>query len=386
MENQHLDKLIEKYILKTATVEEQQELLDWYNGHNDIEVMWSSDQLNEEVLVKRRLLANINERIQPKAKSISLWPRIAAVAAAVAMIVFGVWFFNSDKILRDALDDKSVVQNDVAPGKNGATITLANGKVIQLSDAKTGVVIGEDLKYSDGTEILRSALNDKKLDDKGGVLSSRVSRDLVASTAKGQTYQFTLPDGTKIWLNSDSKLDFPSNFRSVKQRIVKLTGEGYFEVAKDRAKPFIVESRGQEVEVLGTKFNINSYADEPSVATTLVEGSVKVTSSGKPVLIKPGEQALNKATGITVSKVNIDNVTDWQSGDFYLNKVPFKEAMRKIARWYDVEVVYADDLPADIESNGYLSRDTKLSVVLKAIEKSGQVHFRVENRKIYVSK
>jgi transmembrane sensor len=204
MENQRLDELIEKYILKTASIEEQQELLDWYCAQNDSEVMWSSDQLNEEVLVKRRLLANINERIQPKAKSISLWPRIAVAAATVALIVLGVYFFIAPR--HPEFISGSPLANDIKPGKNRATLTLANGKTIMLSDAKTGVVVGNELKYNDNTAVM--SVNGRhpefisgSQNRKGGDPGLRRD-DVVMSTPRGGTYQVILPDGSKVWLNA----------------------------------------------------------------------------------------------------------------------------------------------------------------------------------------
>ncbi|MBS1565048.1 MAG: DUF4974 domain-containing protein, partial [Bacteroidetes bacterium] len=133
-------------------------------------------------------------------------------------------------------------------------------------------------------------------------------------------------------------------------------------------------------------FNINSYPDEKNVATTLIEGSVRVTGETSPIVIKPGEQAVNNGRQILVTRANIDNVIDWRSGDFYLNRLDFRVAMRKIARWYDIEVIYDASVPANIESGGWISRSKPLSAVLHAMERTGQVHFKVEGKKVYVSK
>jgi len=194
-------------------------------------------------------------------------------------------------------------------------------------------------------------------------------------------------------MNSASSITYSAMLIAHVSRRVKLEGEAYFEVAKDKAHPFVVESRGQEIEVLGTHFDVNSYADEPAVTTTLLEGSVKVTSfssssreARQTRVIKPGEEALNNGSGITVTAANIENNTDWIQGDFFLNHVNFKTAMRKIARWYDVEIIYDASVPDDMESGGWISRDRNLSSVLKLIESSGLVHFKVEGRKIYVTR
>jgi ferric-dicitrate binding protein FerR (iron transport regulator) len=167
---------------------------------------------------------------------------------------------------------------------------------------------------------------------------------------------------------------------------VALTGEGYFEVAKDRSHPFIVEAAGQQVEVLGTHFNVNSYADEPVVATTLLEGSVKVSAAASARTIVPGEQARSSGGGISVARVNTGQVVDWKDGDFNLEGVDFRAAMRKLGRWYNVEFVYDRSVPGDIEAGGWISRSSPLSAVLKSIENSGQVRFKIEGRKVLVFK
>ena len=433
--------LIAKHLTGAHSADEQQSLDAWLKeDENHVQLfnrivaheslaaaLIEMEQVNTELA-----LANVKSRISTLAerKPIRLWPRVAGIAAAVAMVVFGVWFFNyRGEILRDALDDKSVVVNDIAPGKNGATITLANGKVIQLSDAKSGVVIGDDkLAYNDG-EILRDALDDKnnnhknnndnKLDDKGGILSSRVSRDLVASTTKGQTYEFTLPDGTHVWLNADSKLEFPSQF-SGKERKILLEGEAYFEVAKNKKLPFIVESGGQRVEVLGTHFNINAYQDEGSIKTTLLEGSVSVRHAefssasrnrkanmqgvnsragvlkqvqdddrfmqdGEAVVLKPNQQAIMTGNKLDVIIANIEQTIAWKNGMIVFQKQSLQDIMRGISRWYDVEVVYEPGLE-NILFTGSISRFKDISSVLHILELTGKVHFKIEGRRLTVMK
>ncbi len=311
---------------------------------------------------------------QTSAGQIKLWPRIAGIAAAVAILVLSIYFFNA------AYRSGSTNQNeyakgyaDIKPGKNGATITLASGKVIKLSDYQSGVVIGNDhLAYTDGSAVATESESNFR------------DERLTATTTKGQTYIFTLPDGTKVWLNADSKISFKQQFTK-KTREVLLEGEAYFEVAKDKRHPFIVATKGQEIEVLGTHFNVNSYRDEPRTATTLLEGSVKVKVGKAQKIIKPGEQALNSSGVISVRQTDVDNVVDWKNGDFNLNHIEFKTAMRKIARWYDMDVIYDDSVPDNMESGGWISRDKPLSAVLKSIESSGLVKFKVEGRKIYVT-
>ncbi|SMC55113.1 FecR family protein [Pedobacter africanus] len=374
--NEYLDQLIDKYFSGTATLEERSLLERAYSdaaikSHFDEGKDEHSDRLDgllstnyEELILRIR---------SGKAKRISLWPRIVAAAAAVAVIVIGLIFF---KALRypDALSGSQIVKNDILPGKNTATLTLANGKSIVLSDAKSGVLVDDDkLSYNDGTALLQ---HDRSL--------HAGERSMTLSTPRGGTYQITLTDGTKVWLNAASSLTYTARLTRGGQRRVTLNGEAYFEVAKDKSRPFVVESNGQEIEVLGTHFNVNSYKDEPGITTTLLEGSVKIKAGSKHKIIKPGEQAINNSGVIAVRQTDVDNVVDWKNGDFYLNHIEFKTAMRKIARWYDMDIIYDESVPDNMESGGWISRDKPLSAVLKSIESSGLVKFRVEGRKIYV--
>jgi transmembrane sensor len=343
----------------------------------------------------------IYSRLPGPGREVRLWPRIA-VAAAVALIVLGVYFFNyrNGEILKQVQDD--VVVNDIAPGKNTATLTLANGKTINLSDTKTGVVVGEELKYNDGTD-----LNGRHPE----LVSGSPPLQLTASTPRGGTYIITLPDGTKVWLNADSKLEFPSKFGKNEQRIVRLSGEGYFEVTKNKRMPFIVISKGQEVEVLGTHFNINAYGDEVAVKTTLLEGSVKVSSflaspssrreerslghansrdSSIPrndVVLKPNQQSvLSGSNRIAVKEVDPEVAVAWKEGLFIFDDEALEGIMRKLALWYDVEVVYGNENLKQRIYGGSVSRFGNVSTVLRMLEKAGDVHFRVEGKKIFVSK
>ncbi|WP_316812189.1 FecR family protein [Pedobacter heparinus] len=313
-----------------------------------------------------------NFGIEPK--KIKLWLRIAVAAAAIAALTLSVWLYTSDH--RESISG-SPYANDIAPGKIGATLILDNGKKIRLNNAANG-----ELAKEAGVEITKSADGQLIYEIKSSNAENNKMNTL--STAKGETYIVTLPDKSKVWLNAASSLTYAATLIQHGVRSVKLEGEGYFEISKDKAHPFVVESRGQEVEVLGTHFNVNAYADEPMIATTLLEGSVKVSADNKNQIIKPGEQAINNGNSIQVSKANIENITDWKAGDFSMNRVNFKTVMRKISRWYDVEVIYDPSFPEDIESGGWISRNNKLSVVLKLIESSGQVHFKVEGKKIYV--
>ncbi|WP_449436325.1 FecR family protein [Pedobacter steynii] len=419
MENQHLDELIEKYILKTATIQEQQELLDWYNTQNDVETAWLSGQLKEEVLVKKRLLLNINKRIQPK--SIKLWPRVAAAAAILLVAGAGVFFYTNTLRHPDAGQDPAIVnQNDIAPGHSGATLTLANGKKIRLSDASQGELAKEGgvviSKSGDGQvvyEILKQVQDDES-----------ANKTNTLTTAKGETFQVKLPDGTSVWLNAASTLTYPASFASLKQRNVELSGEGYFEVAKDKTKPFIVKTNKQEVQVLGTHFNINSYADEPNTKTTLLEGSVRVAYAPRhpehsrhpefisgsrtgettlqdrdpdpqPVLnsfqyqddgivLAPNQQAVLANNRIKVTTVEANDAIAWKNGYFMFNTETLEEVMNKVARWYDVNVQYQSPDVKKVKFSGTMSRYNNISQILKKIASISNVTYSISGKTVFL--
>ncbi|RKR83985.1 FecR family protein [Mucilaginibacter gracilis] len=326
----------------------------------------------------RKVLAGISEipHRPVKGRWLHLWPRIAA-SAAIVIIVSGLYFYSKNNQLSHKIHPAYV--NDISPGKVGATLTLANGKEIKLSETSNGEIAKEA-----GVSISKSANGEVVYKIKSN--NNDPNKTNTLTTAKGETYLLILPDHSKVWLNAASSLTYSANLMDHGKRRVTLKGEGYFEIAKDKVHPFIVKSNDQEVEVLGTHFNVNAYPDEYGIATTLLEGSVSVRSGRNFRMIKPGEQALNTGSSINVSEANIENVTDWKGGDFFLNHINFKVAMRKIARWYDVEVIYDASVPNELESGGWISRNNKLSEVLSAIEASGQVKFNIEGRKIRVSR
>lgn len=367
-------ELIKKYTEGTASPEEiallESRYIQWNKNKERVhtkEMLSASEQI---MWSKIRSRVNMDKAVRQR----TLWPRIA-IAAALATIIFGagLFYYRSD----NKNDRASTYANDIAPGKNGATLTLANGQKILINDALAGNIATQSgvkiSKTEDGQIVY-------ELTDSG---SGELAYNTL-STTRGEQTQVRLPDGTLVFLNAASSLKYPVSFAKLDKRKVELAGEGYFQVAKDKKHPFVVESRGQEVEVLGTHFNINAYHEEPAVATSLIEGSVKVTAGGEPRVLRPGEQGLTDGGAVKVVKANMDNVIDWKDGDFNLNDTDFKTAMRKLSRWYDIEVVYDKSVPDDIESGGWISRNSKLSSVLKLIENSGLVKFRIEGKKVYV--
>jgi len=386
MQKEEIQLLVKNYLNGVATAEELERLSDWYGSASDENVEWFAEVEREEELLKVSMYANIERKIgkqeigkqgigergigerEHSGSILKLWLRIA-VAAAVAMIVFGVWLFNSRYGDGNVKPQTAAYANDLAPGKQGATLTLGNGKRIALSEAKNGVVVGKDLEYNDGTKVAGEELGSAMV-------------EVTAETARGQTYSFTLPDGSKVWLNADSKISFPSQFKEGQRRIM-LEGEAYFEVVKDQVHPFVVGTSlsgkrgGQEVEVLGTHFNINSYTNEPDIKTTLLEGSIKISSGSQNRIIKPNEQAIAGRGSIEIREVTAEDAVAWKNGYFQFNGDNLESIITRIARWYDISPVWQDETLKQEVFLGTVSRYEKISKVLHMLERTGTVSFSV---------
>lgn len=365
LSEEDLQRLIE---LKTL-VDETSDAFGLYQSF-DIDQKW------EELRGQGISRGLTQPRPNVKQMTFKSWQRIVAAAAIVVLIIgAGLLYFKLNSGQKQLAHN-----NDISPGKIGATLTLANGKKIKLDDAANG-----EITTDAGISVRKTADGQLVYLIKGSTGNEHQINTL--STTNGETYGLILSDKSKVWLNAGSSLTYSTNLNIDGKRRVKLEGEGYFEIAKDSAHPFVVESKGQEVEVLGTHFNINAYEDGPAIATTLLEGSVKVsTDTHISKIIKPGEQALNNHHAIHIIDVDVEQMTAWKDGGFALSGRNLKTAMKEIARWYNVDVLYDSSVPNELETGGWISRDNELSKVLKLIESSGQVRFKIEGRKIYVSK
>lgn len=296
------------------------------------------------------------------------WRSYAAAAVALIILALGAYYYQYQFTLKPRQQGQQLTEG-IHPGSNRATLTLANGQTVNLSEAQTGIIVGDGISYLDGSAVLHEQVNDLK--------NEAIVR-LKLNTPKGGTYQLTLPDGTKVWLNAASTLKYPSRFIG-KERIVELEGEAYFEVSKqssidDRSKriPFFVRTSSQTVQVLGTQFNIAAYPDEPAVKTTLVEGKVLVTpitDHWAPTTIQPGEQATTHGATIDISMVDTKQYTAWKDGRFHFRRTPLEEVMRQVSRWYDVKVVYSRGIPNETFT-GKVSRSASLAELLDILRLS----------------
>lgn len=336
------------------------------------------DDSAKKLLERIRETINIEER-PAKIIRFNFWKRVAAAAIIILGASTFFLFLNKGKKEIAKTDRVTPYQNDVAPGGNKAVLILADGSTIVLDSVQNGT-----LSQQGNTKVLK--LDNGELAYSASGNSTEILYNTV-STPKGGQYNLTLADGSKVWLNAASSLRFPASF-SGSERKVELTGEAYFEVAKNPAKPFKVSMIGKgEVEVLGTHFNINSYVEEATINTTLLEGSVKVTglSANGSRLITHGQQAQLAANGhINVRKqVDIEEVMAWKNGKFQFGEsADIATIMRQIARWYGVEVEYKGTVTEHI--GGTISRDVNVSKVFEMLEMTGSVKFQVNGRKVTV--
>lgn len=366
--------LLQKYNQGICTQEEIAWLESWYLQLNEKDkASLSRTELDEERSAIWAAVENQTHEIT----STKLWPRIAAAASVLLVLGTGLFFYKADQTpSMPKLAKTSIYKNDIAPGGVKATLTLADGRKITLDGAKNGALAQETgitiTKAADGQLIY--TVSDSK--------SKNAFAFNTISTPKGGQYQVRLPDGTEVWLNAASSLKFPVSFSNSKQRKVELEGEAYFEVAHNKQQPFIVKTNRQDVEVLGTHFDVKSYADEPVTKTTLLEGSVRLNGS---TMLKPGQQGLSKGNSLNVKQVDVDEELDWKNKQFILNDEDLQVVMRRLARWYDVEVVYEGE-PADVQFVGVVSSTRNISGVLKLMERTGKVHFKIEGKKITVLK
>ena len=390
MEYKRAQSLLNKYLEGNCSPEEIDLVESWYLKETDHPPTFQTEpdyiELQKSIWKSIEKENNKTRKLVPQYK----W----AVAATVFIMLSVGLYYLVNTINAPVQSTADFVHNDIAPGGNKAFLTLADGKRIALDDVQNG-------KIADQTGVSISKTADGQLIYTASEsLKSTVQAVLAANfntieTPKGGQYQINLPDGTKVWLNAGSSLRYLAQF-AVAKREVELKGEAYFEVAKKTVNgkrlPFVVKTSTQEVEVLGTHFNINSYQEEGYTRTTLLEGSVAVhpistngnTLAGKT--IKPGEQSMLNASGLQVATVDTEQVLAWKEGFFMFDDENLQSIMNQVARWYDVEVTFKDNSLKTKEFSGTVSRFGNVSQVLKKLELTGSVHFKIEGRRIVVMK
>lgn len=379
-DNKAIEKLYYKYIDGSLSAEE---LLAWIEAFQDPK---------NEKLINKLIEQNFNTRITEKNSKeaqlafnrfkktiglkktkiwklpLSYWKSAAAVLLIGTLITVSYQYYNKAKEQHNFATE---VQHDILPGSNKAILHLKNGQQIALN-ASGELIIGAT-----------------GMQDGNGNLVTATNNELTIQTIEvplGGQYQIRLTDGTKVWLNALSKLSFPTVFKDNK-REVSLEGEAYFEVAENKTKPFFVHTDIQKVAVLGTSFNINSY-DRQNHITTLISGSLAVSSHGQQVLLTPGTQSQIQGSKLLKQTVDTEVISAWKDGLFVFTKEPLESIIKKLERWYDAEFVFqpgAESLKTKTFS-GSLSRDSNLSEIINLFKITESINFEINGRRVFINK
>jgi len=390
MNNQQLLNLLNRYMNKEASAEETHELFDYINDPLNAQQVKEvlGDTLNQET--EERALPGYRQQLildrifdhqslpEKKFKHRALrWVKLAA--AVLLFVLPGIYFLKTNRPKPTALAAiTKPKQIDVQPGGNKAILTLGDGSQIVLDSARNGL-----LAHQGNTKVVKSANGHIAYNTTATGNAAPIYNTM--TTPRGGKYDLQLADGTKVWLNASSSISYPIAFSGTERRVT-ITGEVYFEVAKNKAMPFKINVNGQEeVQVLGTHFNIMAYSDEASVKTTLLEGSVKIIKNKMTGMLKPGQQAQLATDGklSITDDADINAVMAWKNGQTLFVNEDIKTIMRRVSRWYDIDVEYQGDMPGRLFTGG-ISRESNLSVLLKVLELN-KIHFKMIGKKLIVS-
>lgn len=394
---QRLQILFDKYARGQASPEELHEFWQLLAAtdkdgllFDDLKVWWDkyegSDDLSAGVdgaKTLKRVLAGASRQEtdyigihhRPGRRTRQMW---AAAAAACLLIAFAAWFYfqrQGKELLPVAKIANPAYHNDVLPGVKGATLTLADGSVVQLDSA------GNGLHLTQGNAQVSAANGTVVYSGESAATSTAYN---TLTTRKGQQYPLRLSDGSLVILDAGSSITYPVTFQD-KNRVVKVEGQAWFEIARDTARPFIVQHRNKQVQVYGTHFNVKAYDDEPDLRVTLAEGSIKVSNGTVSQMLVPGQQAIlsKSGDGIRVdANADIEETIAWKNGLFEYKSKDLTHVMRDVARWYDIEVVYDGPKPTDTFTGG-ISRAVTLTELLTILEMS-RIHFKLDGRKLTV--
>lgn len=394
MEHKHnLEELFARYIKNKCTEEEVRFLLESLQSEDNKVLLEEliDASIKEAVPEKFIVQPEVQQRIADARKAIHqktilkktpvkllLWNKAFAAASIILCIGAALYFYTTkEPVKKPAVKTAAIVQ-----GGDKAILTLSDGSTISLTDKPDGNISNQSgitiTKTADGEIVYKTQ---EVLADNSNPVNQEKYNTI--STPRGGKFSVVLPEGTKIWLNAASSVSYAATFS---ERSVVLTGEAYFEVARNKDKPFKVVTGNQTIEVLGTHFNVSSYPDEPLIKTTLLEGSVRVKGKAEAVL-KPGEQSQtnHNADSFNIINVDPDGEIAWKNNLFFFENESIKEIMLQIARWYDVDIVYKDDV-SDKKVWGSITRFSEISKVLGILELTGKIHFKVEGRRIIVMK
>ncbi|NSL87265.1 FecR family protein [Chitinophaga sp. Mgbs1] len=391
MQEQRIRYLLQQRLSGAATTEEEAALYALLedDGNRDLfmdaltELMWESPAgeagKDTDVWLQEVITADKSTSVpgSPRLRRMQGYSGLlaAAVLTGILFITGWWWLRHAASVPGQALPVAQRYRNDVAPGSNRATLTLADGSQIPLDDA-----IPDTLARQGNTHIIKTRQG--SLVYKAGGTAAAVAWNTL-TTPRGGQYQLTLPDGSVAWLNAASSLRFPAVFTG-NRRVVELSGEGYFEIAPHPQQPFFVKVNQTEIAVLGTQFNVMAYTNEPAMAVTLLEGAVNVSHHGTVKKLLPGQQAAISQDQISVAAADAAGAVAWKNGYFIFEQADVVTVMRQLERWYDIEVVY-EGKPSAMRFGGGMQRNLPLSAVLKILEKN-QLQFTIEGRRITVLK
>ncbi len=373
--------LLQRYVSKTCSREELDELLAYIASHPEDkslhEFMETAWQEQHGQTIPDVDLDAVYHNIIPITPVKRVFPFRYAAAAALLLAVATLAFLWQRQDGATPRETPAIQQPmaAIAPGSNKAVLTLADGATITLDSSGQQVISagsGNHITQQNGQLVY------------GATATADHVQYHTLSTPRGGQFRLTLPDGTKVWLNSASSLRYPTAFKG-REREVELQGQGYFEVAQNAALPFKVKVNTMEVQVLGTGFDIMAYGDEATINTTLVTGAVQVKGGNHLQRLQPGQQAVfnQQSQALSVQEADVDKITAWKSGLFVFNNMTLTAILREVARWYDVEIAY-DTTPSTELYGGGISRSLPLADVLKLLEANGFNHFRITGRKVIV--
>lgn len=366
--------LYEKCRSGNCTEQEKKQLEEYQDDFSLENVHWNADELGDEQLVTSDIYQKLKESIRTQHVKKLQWyklPLAAAIGITVLSLGLYLYWSRAEQVVKPA----QIAVSPIIPGGNKAILTLEDGSRVVLDNSDNGVLANQ------GPAVISKEKNGKLVYNTVAVAANQPMKYNSIVIPRGGQYQLVLPDGTKVWLNAASSLRFPVAFTG-KDRKVELSGEAYFEVAKNKEKPFHVIANGTEVEVLGTHFNVNSYTKE--VNTTLVEGAVKLKATGNEVILKPGQSGITTENkGFDVKMADMESTLAWKNGLFIFHDENLHSIMEKVSRWYDVEIEYRGNVQHK-QLYGKVSRYEQVKELLNNMELTGIVHFKIEGRRIIV--
>jgi transmembrane sensor len=378
---QELLRMIESYLDGSANDKLKSTVEQYYDLFNDEPALLDDYTDNDILGAHDRIREAISTKIQAKEKNLTSRPWRYMRMAATVFLVVGVGLY-----VYDAEDKSSPVVSrmkmltDISPGGNRAVLTLADGRKLSLINA-------DSIEVPDQRSVMISKAGDSALVYESNQNQKAENMFNILETPNGGQYQVTLPDGTKVWLNTSSSLRFPLTFPK-NQRTVELDGEAYFEVSKNKNKPFIVKTQHQTVEVLGTRFNLNAYKDEPVERTSLLDGRILVTNTlfKSERILQPGQQSIvTDQKLISVKNIDIDEPVGWKNGYFIYDEERLETILRMVARWYSVEIDYSRaPFAKNLVFSGILSKYSNVSKLLEKLQLTRAIKFEISNNKIIV--